>query len=436
MNILTVTGPSILSGSVSIQGSKNAAMKHVLMPLLAPGIWTFHNIPRIGSVDNLLSIIEFQGATVSWASSNTVVIDSTSVAHSQPIPSNLFHYTSGAIFVLNILTHRFGHCTLERNLARTDTGGDQIGSRELSTVFKTFEQLGISTRESSTTFELNLHSDQPFVIDVPVRSFSVSVNAVIAALFKTGTSVINSPTLEPDFYDTIRFLRQAGAQIAIANDSITVQGPCLLQPTEFTNMYDRHDFVTFFTAALITNSQLTITNVDFSTLGLDALTAVTDRMNIKLVFENNTCHIPAQLETIKPTSIRAGLYPNFITEWQVLFAPLLSQLNGNSQVLETVFTNRMQHYIELGKMGVKYKFFTHPDCPEKDNNPRAVAVTGPTKLIGTDVCAKDVRTGGALIITALAAQGITTIHNYDDIARGYENIVDRLRSVGVNTELN
>lgn len=156
-------------------------------------------------------------------------------------------------------------------------------------------------------------------------------------------------------------------------------------------------------------------------------------MNIQIKFNENSCQIDPQLRLIKPTNIYAGRHPDFGTEAQVLFSPLVTQIKGTTKIIDKVFQNRMRHWNLLANMGAKYKYFTDSLVPEdKNHNPRAVSVTGPTKLCGTEVDARDVRTGAALIIAGLIAEGQTTITNIDHIQRGYENIVERLQSLGAN----
>lgn len=122
----------------------------------------------------------------------------------------------------------------------------------------------------------------------------------------------------------------------------------------------------------------------------------------------------------------------FITEWQVLISPLLTQIQGRSSVVETFYANRMQHWNEMAKMGAKSNFFRNPEYPEVENQPRAVRIKGPQKLHGATVKAKDVRTGAALIISDLIAKGKTTINNTEHIDRGYVDIVERFKILTFN----
>lgn len=401
------------------------------MALLVNDKFSLENIPDIGSNRKLLELVMLQGASATWEG-NTVNIDTTKVDKPQIIPAELFYYTSGAIFLIPILAHRFGTCILETLDTRDDTGGCQIGSREFSIITNTLKELGINHTRENNQYHFFVDSLAPFEYTVPVRSFSASVNSVIAALFKKGTSKISKITGEADFDDTIRMLMKMGAKIKQEGDILFISGQQGLHGVQFFNMFDRHDFITFLSSALTTNSEITICNIDHEIMKLDALDEVISQMGIQLEYSANSCYVPSQLSTLKPVNIVAGLYPNFITEWQVLFSPLLTQIKGDSKVVETVFANRMRHWEELGKMRARYEFYTDSLYPEAGNNPRAVRVTGPVELREASVKANDVRAGAALIIAGLAARGKTVVSNTEQIHRGYEHLVERLQLLGAD----
>jgi len=311
----------------------------------------------------------------------------------------------------------------------------------LDHIIKTLKCLGIYYKETKKEHVFQEISDKPFVYEIPVKSFSASVNATFSALFKKGTSKIIDPTEEAEFYDILDFLKKAGAEIKFQGNQLIVKGKAKLKGTEYKTMNDRQDFATWVSAALTTNSQIEITDIDYKKMRLEQMENVLNNMNISLYYSKDSCLVPSQLISIKPTEIFAGKYPDFQTEWQILFSPLLTQIKGKSRVVEKIFPNRMQHWKELEKMGVKYKYIESKIIPEYPHTakgkrpPNAVEVTGPVKLKGAKVEAQDVRCGAALIIAGLAAKGKTEILNIEHIERGYENIVKRLQELGVNIEI-
>jgi len=438
MKKIIINGPSKLKGKVKVQGAKNAAMKHVVIPLLTNDVFEIHNVPKIGTTKKLLELIKLQEAKIKWKRGNTITIDTHKITKGRKIPANIFFYTSGGVLTIPILASKYNKCTIEKDPKRSDYGGDQIGSRALDHIIKTLECLGIKYKETRKEHTFSRTSDRPFVYKIPVKSFSASVIATFCALFKEGTSKIITPTEEAEFDDILEFLKKAGAEIKSQGNQLIVKGGTKLKGIEYTTMNDRQDFATWVSAALTTNSEIEITNIDYKKMRLEQMNDVLNKMNISLYYSQDSCLVPAQIEKIKPTKIFAGKYPDFQTEWQVLFSPLLTQIKGKSRVVEKIFPNRMQHWRELGELGAKYKFVKSAILPEYPHTgpekrpPNAVEVTGPVSLKGAKVEAQDVRGGAALIIAGLAAQGKTEISNIDHIERGYEDIVGRLRAVGAD----
>jgi len=197
-------------------------------------------------------------------------------------------------------------------------------------------------------------------------------------------------------------------------------------------MNDPHDFITWLFAGLATNSDIVIEGVEYEKMKLDVLEKILAKMNVDVDLHSPSLILKPQLANLKPVNIFSGSYPMFTTEWQVLISPLLTQIKGESRVVETLFANRMQHWIELAKMGASCSFFKDLKYHESEGRPRAVKVTGPQNLQGAEVDARDVRTGAALIIASLIANGKTTINNSEHIDRGYEAVHEKLKKSGVS----
>jgi UDP-N-acetylglucosamine 1-carboxyvinyltransferase len=437
MKKLIIRGPSKLSGSIKIQGAKNSAAKLVLLPLLINDKFTFTNVPRIGDSSNLLEIIKLHNVKVKWIDKHKVALDSTNMKKCPLIPKELFYYTSGAVFLVTILTSRFGECNIEKHPERKDYGGCKISSRAFSLIIDTIKSFGIRCQETNKSYHFERKSFQAFDFTVPVRSFSATVNAVFSALFSEGICKISEITTEPDFLDILEAINKMGAGIIKKGNILTVECKRELHGIDYECVSDRNDFMTWLSATLATNSSFELKNIDYKRMGLEQMEKVVKDMNIKLEFSKNSCFVPAQLDTIKPTTIKAGRYPDFQTEWQVLFAPLLTQINGKSKVIELLYPNRMNHWKELEKMDANYKFLDSKIIPkfepkEGEKVCNTVKITGPTKLKGAKVHANDVRSGAALVIAGLVAEGKTEITGVGEIERGYEDLKGRLKKVTVD----
>lgn len=410
-------------------------MKFPILCLLAPGQYTFSNMPNITSITRLFAISTLFGAKVSWTSDTTVEVDSTHLTGTPPlIPSDLFYHTSGAIFFIPILCHLYGQCTIQIDPTRTDTGGDQLG-RSLDFFNSILEKIGISVLHQTDVIIYRQTNTEPISYNVPDRGHGVSVMLLFAALTRPGISTLHKPCEIADFTTVIHLLQAMGANIITQNDKLSVNGTVKLHSTDFTNLSDRHEFVTFLSAALTTESELSISGVDHSAMKLSSLDTFLSQSGVHLEFNNKTqiCHIPTQaLSTLKPVNLLAHEYPHFVTEWQVLLSPLFARLSGQSTITEGWYTDRLGHWLELGKMSASYTFFTNPEYPEKDAKPRAVHITGVSHFTpSSNLQALDLRTAAALIIAALSASGQSTIHDpNDNLLRGYQAFPQKLTTLG------
>jgi UDP-N-acetylglucosamine 1-carboxyvinyltransferase len=401
--------------------------------------FTFHNIPNIGSIQNLLQIMKRQGVKYRWFDKNSLEIDSRNVKKIKTLKRDLFYYTSGSVSLIPILASRFGKCIVEKNIEDNNYGGCKIGSRTFQQIIDSSKDLGIDCKETEKEYTFSIVSNAPFICNVPVSSYTVTVNAVYAALFRKGESRIVNFTKEPIFEDVLTAIISTGADIEVRNKELIIKGGKKLGRIDYNNVSDRHEFATWVSAGLSTNSNLLINGVDYERMKLKQLEKVIKSMNIDLEFENNCCKIIPQLKKIQPTTIEAGRYPDFQTEWQVVFSPLLTQVGGKSRVVELLYPDRMAHWKEMKKMGIKSKLSQSIKSPlfapadEKERiTPNVVEITGPQSLYGAKVPANDVRAGAALIIAGLLAKGKTEITGIDQIERGYEDIVERLQKLGVD----
>lgn len=430
-----VSGPVKLSGEVGLQGAKNSALKHLFMPLLTNSKFTFHNIPNITSSTNSTLIVEAQGAQVEWEDRNTVSIDTTKVKKSKTISHELFFHTSGGVLLVPILVSKYGNLTIELPKKSKETGGDQIG-RSLELVNKTLFKLGIKSTRSEGFIQYELMSDKAFNFSIPNRSFGVSVMCLFTSLLRKGVSKFSKPTKNKEFQDVLRLIGKMGGEVIWSDDEMVVNGGEKLKGVSFTNMYDRHDFITFLSAALCTESEISIRNVQYQKMGLDCLQEFIYQSGIKLKFDKRTniCHIfKNNLRDLKPVKLVASDFPNFVTEWQVLLSPLFALINGESDIVEGIFFNRMRHWEELGKFGAEYSYYNNSNFPSVKNNPRSVKVKGVSKLKNAKVLARDVRCGAACVIAALTANGKSEIMDKEDnIKRGYEDFVERFNKIGAN----
>ncbi len=434
---LRLKGEAKLKGEVQIQGSKNCAMKHLLIPLMGEGEFTLKNAPEIGSIDNICKIAKIQGAEIVYLDKHTIKINSKNITKPIPISSETFFYTSGATLFIPILVSRFGEWRIEKPKTNQELGGDQIG-RSMEYVYDCLKIAGIKTEITDNEIIFTEINKKPFNRQIPGQWFTNSMLLLYAALFKNETSTISNYIKVPEFKDILNFLKKAGAKIDVTEDTLKIHGPINIESTDYTNMLDRNDLATWVALAISTNSRLKLNNINRSEAYLEPLENFLNEIRAPFEYTNDYYIIKQHNWNLKPTKIAAYTYPEFSTDWQPQFAPVLMQIPGESKIIEKKYPNRLQYWKDLKKFGAKFKYYTHPDYPEKDDNPRAVKIFGQKHSIftGTNVNTRDLRAGAAVVIAALSSQGESIINDSEKhIERGYENFVERLEGIGAEIEL-
>ncbi len=430
-NVIQISGPLNLKGKVKIQGAKNSAMRLLIFPHISNGIYEFENIPDISSTRNIGYISELLGAKNIWHGDGKVTCDTTGVNQDSIFRAHItaedFYHTSGGIYFGPLIASRWGDFLVEKSKTRVDTGGDALGNRDMSAVASTLSTCGIGLAFLENKLVFDLRSTEPIEIDAR-NSFGISTNALLAALFKRGKSTIENFVQNPEFMDCLEFLTKAGADIQKEDKILFINGPTNIKSINFRCMSDKNDFVTWIFAAIATRSEITFTNVNLKNIHIEPLMEVLDQWKVKLIqLDQNEVKIDLSKLNLTPVNIVAGNYPLFHSDWQPLIAPVLTQIPGESTIKDTLFTNRLEYWKQLGMMGAKFEYFSDPDLPIRDGNPRAVKVFGGTQLKGGQLLATDVRVGAGFTIAGLVANGKTELRGIEHIERGYEDFENRLK---------
>jgi UDP-N-acetylglucosamine 1-carboxyvinyltransferase len=436
MSELSIVGQSKLSGEVHIQGAKNSAMKHIIIPLISQMTLQLHNIPRIGSVDNLLSLVELFNVKYEWTGKNSLRVSSIDQPENDvTIPANIFYYTSGGIITIPILASRFGCCKISKGQEGDESGGDKIG-RSMENIIKALKCFGIEYSEDDENHIYTLINRKPFRYEVIGNSFGASMNAILAALYKDGESTIINPSTEIELLDIIKLLKKIGAQIEVSDGLISVIGTSNYNDAEHTNILDKNDLATWCALSVATRSQLEfVADTSFEKIDLDPLFDLYRKWGVGIHLSGDSLNFDISNLKLKPITMRAGIYPQFHTDWQQLLAPILATIPGQSTIIDEFFPMRTKHMEELAKLGIEYEINELEEKNAWDTNLREVTITGGLDLHANEISATDVRGGASVIIGALIANGRSRITRVEEIDRGYENLVGRLRRVGANIEV-
>lgn len=414
MDIFRIEGPVQLSGSVKINGSKNAALPIMASTILAPGKSILRGVPHLSDVSVCGELLGRLGCKISRNPDNDMCIDST-VIDSPVGEYEVVRRMRAGICILGPLLARYGRAEVSM------PGGCAIGDRPVNLHLKGLEALGaqIHLKNGYIIAETpNGLKGKEIFMGGPFGSTVLgTANVLMAATLAKGQTIIESAACEPEVTDLARFLNKMGAKISgIGSPHLVIDGVKELHPVEHEVIPDRIEAGTFMAAAAITESELTIANCRLS----DLMAVVEKLREIGVVVEpeKNGC-VVSRKGPIKPTDITTQPYPGFPTDLQAQFMSLLALAKGNSFVIEKIFPDRFMHVAELNRMAAHLR-----------KEGQVAIVSGVDKLIAAPVMASDLRASAALVLAGLAAEGTTIVNRVYHIDRGYEKIEERLNPLG------
>lgn len=410
MQKICITGGQPLKGNVRISGAKNAALAIISAALLASEPVYLENIPDITDVRIIFDIISQLGVSVTYRSNNSVEIFTPESIHTST-PYKQVKKLRASNLLLGPLLARFGKAEIAL------PGGCNIGSRPMDLHIKGLQALGgaINLEHGFIKGSCGRMLGSKIYLDFP--SVGATENIMMAAVLAKGQTVLENVAKEPEIVDLANFLNSLGAKIRGAGtDVIKIEGVDQLGGGRYSVIADRIEAGTFMVAAAATGGDLLIEHV--IPTHIEPLIAKLREANVEVVEEDDTIRVRASGE-LKPIDIKTLPYPGFPTDMQSQVMAMLTMVKGTSVIVENVFENRLQVADEFKRMGARIKV-----------EGRTAIVQGVNKLQGAQVKASDLRAGAALIIAGLIAEGETEICNTHYIDRGYENIEEKLISVG------
>ncbi|PKM80648.1 MAG: UDP-N-acetylglucosamine 1-carboxyvinyltransferase [Firmicutes bacterium HGW-Firmicutes-14] len=409
MEKFIVIGGKRLKGTIRVSGAKNAILPILAASLLAEGISTVNEVPRLRDVLAMKDVLRYLGAVVSYEG-NTIRVDGAKV-QSLEIGEDLMRRMRASNLVMGSLLGRFG------NIRVAYPGGCAIGSRPMDLHLKGFAALGarITERHGYVIAETDGLRGAEIHMDFP--SVGATENLMMAATQARGQTIIRNAAKEPELVDLQNFLNGLGARIRGAGtDLIKIEGPTRLGSANHTVIPDRIEAGTHMVAAAITGGEISVENVIPE--HVEAVTAKLREAGA-VVEEGEDLVRVIGPSRIKPVDVRTLPYPGFPTDMQAQMMVLMTAAEGTGIVSESVFENRYKHVDELRRMGASIKI-----------EGRVAIVKGIPKLSGTIVEATDLRAGAALVLAGLIAEDATVIENVAHIDRGYENLERKYAALG------
>ncbi|MEO8650493.1 MAG: UDP-N-acetylglucosamine 1-carboxyvinyltransferase [Acidobacteriota bacterium] len=418
MDKFLINGGNPLKGRIDISGAKNSALPCLAATLLTAETVTLHNVPYVKDLITQRRLLEDLGATVLTPELRTHKVTANNIQVFEA-PYELVKTMRASVLALGPLLARFGRAKVSL------PGGCAIGSRPIDLHLKAFEKLGAVVSLESGDVVAAAPKGRLVGADIDFEKITVTgtENVMMAAALASGTTRIKNAALEPEIEDLADLLNKMGARIEGAGTpEITIQGVERLGGAEHTIIPDRIETGTFMAAAAITGGELEI-----ASCRPDHLSAVISKFRDAGVtvdkIDKTTIRVSVSAAGLRSKDVTTQEHPGFPTDMQAQYMALMTQAEGISTIVETIFENRFMHASELIRMGA--------DIHISGNT---AVVRGKTPLTGARIIASDLRASASLVLAGLCSAGETLIDRVYHIDRGYETIVRKLKAVGANIE--
>ncbi|GAA0934073.1 UDP-N-acetylglucosamine 1-carboxyvinyltransferase [Nonomuraea longicatena] len=409
-----VRGGNALRGTAFIQGAKNAVLPMIGAALLAAeGRTVLRNVPIIEDVRRAVELAQVVGAQVEFhEAERTLVIDASRLG-SPVLPADIARRFRGSVLFTPALLHRLGEAIVE------GVGGCNLGSRNLDFHYLGYKRLGAVVDEGETVIHVKASGLTGATLYLDTPSHTGTENLIMAAALARGVTVIENAALEPEVLDVIDMLTKMGARISGGGTGfITVEGVEKLHAVEHTVMPDRLDAGVFAMAAALTGGELSLVGTG---LDLGVVRYKLEQMGVEFAKQGAVLGVRRDRQPLRPINIITDTYPGFATDLQSPMMTVACLADGISYIHERIFDGRFALAGELNKMGANV---------EVDGS-RAI-VRGATPLSGAQVTAHDLRSGIALVLAGLAAEGETVIDSGYLIDRGHAHLAERMRALGAD----
>ncbi len=428
MSSFEILGGKKLNGEILPQGAKNEALQILCAVLLTPEKVTISNVPDIRDVNFLIDLLKEMGVKTERLNPETYVFQAGNVDLEYLRTPQFKQKASslrGSVMILGPLLSRF------RKGYIPQPGGDKIGRRRLDTHFTGLQNLGARFLydDDEKLYKVDAEQLKGCYMLLDEASVTGTANIIMAAVMARGTTVIFNAACEPYILQLCNMLNRMGALITgVGSNLLTIEGVEYLAGCHHQLMPDMIEVGSFIGLAAMTNSAITIKNVDMDALGL--IPTVFRRLGIKIEARGADIYIPEQdhyeVETFMDGSIMTvadAPWPGFTPDLISIVLVVATQAKGSVLVHQKMFESRLFFVDKLIDMGAQIIL-----C-----DPHRATVIGLDRehpLRGIDMVSPDIRAGVALLIAALSAQGKSTIHNIEQIDRGYQRIDERLRRLG------
>ena len=426
---LRIEGGNELKGEISLKTSKNAAVALLCASLLNHGVTRFKSFPKIEEVNRIIEVLESIGVKIKWLPGNDIEIRRPATLAIDKINAESARKTRSVLMLLGSLMHEFSDFKIPY------AGGCKLGVRTVSPHLYALENFGVGVIAKTGHYQVSVKKQLPRErVILYEAGNTVTNNALMAAARSKGTTVIQAASADYMVQDLCLFLQKLGIKIkGIGSPVLEVEGiPYIKKNITFAPTEDPIEAMFFISAAVTTNSQLTIKRTPLYWIGLELLklrtmglkittsdiykaeNGVVDLADITIHKHNGTLKAPQD-------KIHPNLWPGINPDNIPYFVPIVGVANGRTLIHDWMFENRAIYYTEMTKVGMNVELA----------DPHRIYITGPTTFRRADVdCPPALRPASLLLIGMLAAKGTSVLRNVYTINRGYEDLAERLNSLG------
>ncbi|MBU2511955.1 UDP-N-acetylglucosamine 1-carboxyvinyltransferase [bacterium] len=421
MGQFIVNGGNKLKGSIVPSGNKNEALPVLAAVLMSERPVTIHNIPNIGDINSMMSILEGLGVSISHQGENSYDFDASQLISSSP-DQKLSESIRGSFLLISPLLYRFKKARIYI------PGGDSIGRRRLDTHIIALERLGAEITRESGSFIAKANRLKGCDILLDEASVMATENIIMAAVLAEGRTTVYNAACEPHVQGLCNMLTAMGAHIeGIGSNRLIIEGVDSLAGCDHRIKPDHTEVGSLIGLAVSTRSEITIEKPDIDNLGLILPYFKILGVHTKTVGEDLL--VPADQELEIKNDIDQSIpkiddapWPGFPADLTSIMTVVATQCRGTVLIFEKMFESRLFWVDGLIRMGAKIIL-----C-----DPHRAVVVGPSRLRGCILSSPDIRAGMALLIASLCAEGTSEIQNIQQIDRGYARIDDRLIALGAD----
>lgn len=426
---LRIEGNTELSGSVVLKKSKNAAVALLCASLLNHGVTRFKSFPRIEEVNRIIEVLESIGVKIRWSSNNDLEVRRPEKLDLSNINSAAARKTRSVLMLLGPLMHEFEEFKIPY------AGGCKLGTRTVTPHLFALEEFGLDVVAHTGHYKVTVNKKSPSDHVVLYESGNTVTNNVLMAAARTkGVTTIHGSSADYMVQDLCLFLNKLGVKTKdLKASNLEVTGvPFIKKNLTFAPTEDPIEAMFFISAAITTNSKLTIRRVPIDWIALELLKLKKMGLKFKtseryksdngaidlvdLTIDKHNGELTAPIDKLHP-----NLWPGINPDCIPYFVPICGVAKGRTLIHDWIFENRAIYFTEMTKIGMNVELA----------DPHRVYISGPTKFTSADVvCPPALRPASLLLIGMLAANGVSMLRNVYTINRGYEDIADRLNAIG------